>query len=41
VGPGAAAVIPPNAPHSVKALTNARAIVVDYPRPHSIGGVAL
>lgn len=41
LGPGAAAVIPSNAPHSVKALTNARAIVVDHPRRHSIGGVDL
>jgi unsaturated pyranuronate lyase len=41
LGPGAAAVIPPNTPHSVKALTDTRAIVVDYPLRHSIGGVDL
>jgi quercetin dioxygenase-like cupin family protein len=41
VGPGCAAVIPPNTAHSVKALTDARAIVVDHPRRHSIGGVDL
>ena len=29
------------ASHSVKALTTARAIVVDHPRRHSIGGVEL
>ena len=40
-GPGCAAVVPPNIAHSVKALTNARAIVVDYPRRRSIGGVEL
>jgi quercetin dioxygenase-like cupin family protein len=40
-GPGCAAVIPPNALHAVKVLTDARVIVVDYPRRDSIGGVAL
>ena len=40
-GPGCAAVIPPDTAHSVKALTDARAIVVDYPRCNSIGGIAL
>jgi hypothetical protein len=34
-------VIPPNTAHSVKALTDVRAIVVDYPRRDSIGGIAL
>ena len=29
--PGLAAVVPPNAPHSVKALTNGRVIIVDHP----------
>ena len=38
---GCAAVVPPNAIHSLKALTNVRAIVVDHPRRHSIGGVEL
>jgi quercetin dioxygenase-like cupin family protein len=41
LGPGAAAVIPPSAPHSVKAITDARTIVVDYPVRDAIGGVAL
>jgi quercetin dioxygenase-like cupin family protein len=41
VGPGAAAVIPPNATHSLKALTDVRAIVVDHPIRESIAGVAL
>ena len=40
-GPGCAAVIPPNTAHSVKALTSVRAIVVDYPRRDSIGGIDL
>ena len=40
-GPGCAAVISPDTVHSVKAITAARAIVVDYPRRHSIGGVDL
>jgi len=38
-GPGSAAVVPPNTPHSVKALSNGRSIVVDYPRRDSVGGV--
>jgi quercetin dioxygenase-like cupin family protein len=28
---GLMAIVPGNAPHSVKALTNGRAIIVDYP----------
>jgi len=40
-GPGCAAVIPPDAPHSVRAVTDVRAIVVDWPRRHSIGGIEL
>ena len=40
-GAGCAAIIPPDAAHSVKALTDVRAIVVDYPRRNSIGGIAL
>jgi quercetin dioxygenase-like cupin family protein len=40
-GPGCAAVIPPDTAHSIKALTDVRAIVVDYPRRNSIGGIAL
>jgi quercetin dioxygenase-like cupin family protein len=30
-GPGVAAVVPPNVPHAIIALTNGKAIVVDYP----------
>jgi quercetin dioxygenase-like cupin family protein len=41
VGPGCAAVIPPNTLHSVKAITDSRVIVVDHPPRHSIGGVKL
>src|SRR5262245_12166111 len=41
LGPGAAAVVPPETAHSVKAITGARAIVVDHPRRDSIGGVDL
>jgi unsaturated pyranuronate lyase len=40
-GPGCAAVIPPETAHSVMALTDVRAIVVDHPRRHSIGGIDL
>jgi len=38
-GPGSVAVVPPNTVHSVKALTDGRAIVVDHPRRESIGGI--
>ena len=41
VGPGCAAVVPPGTAHSVKARTDARAIVVDHPRRHSIGSIDL
>ena len=30
-GPGLVAIVPPNARHAVKALTNGKAIVVDFP----------
>lgn len=40
-GPGCAALVPPNSPHSVTAVTAARAIVVDQPARDSIGGVDL
>jgi quercetin dioxygenase-like cupin family protein len=40
-GPGCAAVVPPNTVHAVTAVTDARAIVVDYPVRESIGGVDL
>jgi quercetin dioxygenase-like cupin family protein len=41
VGPGCAVVVPPNARHSVRAVTAVRAIVVDHPQRRSIGGVEL
>lgn len=39
--PGCAAVVAPNARHSITALTAARTIVVDHPVRRSIGGVDL
>lgn len=39
-GPGGVEMIPANAPHSVKALTKGRAIVVDYPRRDGFGAPA-
>src|SRR5712671_3254146 len=32
--PGMVAIVPGNVPHSVKALTDGRAIIVDYPLRH-------
>ncbi|MGD0545238.1 MAG: cupin domain-containing protein [Candidatus Acidiferrales bacterium] len=32
--PGLVAVVPSNTPHSIKALTDGRAIIVDYPLRH-------
>jgi len=29
--PGVAAIVPPNVPHSLRAITDGKAIVVDYP----------
>jgi quercetin dioxygenase-like cupin family protein len=40
-GPRCAAVVPPNTVHSVKALSDLRAIIVDYPRRNSIAGIIL
>ena len=40
-GPGSAAVVPPDTAHSVKALTDERAIVVDHPQRNSIAGIDL
>jgi quercetin dioxygenase-like cupin family protein len=37
-GPGCVAVVPPNTPHSVRALTDGRSIVVDHPRRDRVGG---
>jgi quercetin dioxygenase-like cupin family protein len=39
LGPGSVAVVPPDTPHSVTAVTDGRVIVVDYPVRHAIGGV--
>lgn len=39
-GPGCVAIVPPDTWHSVRALTDGRAIVVDYPLRQSIGGVS-
>jgi len=39
-GPGCVAVVPSNTLHSVKALSNGRSIVVDYPLRHSVGGAS-
>jgi quercetin dioxygenase-like cupin family protein len=39
VDPGYAAIIPPDAAHSLKALTDARAIGVDHPSRYSIAGI--
>ena len=36
--PGCAVIVPPNAPHSARALGACRAIVVDYPLRDDIGG---
>jgi quercetin dioxygenase-like cupin family protein len=30
-GPGLAGIVPPDTPHSIRAISNGRAIVVDYP----------
>lgn len=35
--PGVVAIVPGNAPHSVKALTSGRAIIVDYPLRKDFG----
>jgi quercetin dioxygenase-like cupin family protein len=39
VGPGEAAVIPPDTPHSARVLSATRAIVVDHPTRDQVGGV--
>jgi unsaturated pyranuronate lyase len=38
-GPGSVAVVPPNTAHSVRALSDGRSIVVDYPLRDFVGGV--
>ena len=39
LGPGAAAVVPPNTPHSAKPVGACRAIVTDYPIRRQLPGV--
>jgi mannose-6-phosphate isomerase-like protein (cupin superfamily) len=39
LGPGTAAVVPPNTRHSVKAVGACRVIVTDYPVRHQLPGV--
>jgi quercetin dioxygenase-like cupin family protein len=36
--PGVVAIVPPNTPHSVRALTDGRAIIVDHPLRWDVGG---
>jgi unsaturated pyranuronate lyase len=36
--PGMVAIVPPNTAHSVRALTDGRAIIVDHPRRWDVGG---
>lgn len=36
-GPGQVAVVPPNTPHAVRALSDGRAIVVDHPLRWDMG----
>jgi quercetin dioxygenase-like cupin family protein len=35
--PGVVAIVPPNTPHSVRALSNGRAIIVDHPLRLDVG----
>ena len=37
-GPGFVAIVPPNTPHSVKAISDGKAIVVDYPSRADMAG---
>ena len=37
-GPGCAAIVPPDTPHSVRVLEDCRAIVVDHPIRDQVGG---
>jgi quercetin dioxygenase-like cupin family protein len=37
--PGTVAVVPADTPHGVEAITDGRAIVVDHPVRHEIGGI--
>jgi quercetin dioxygenase-like cupin family protein len=37
-GPGMVAIVPPNTAHSVRALTDGKAIIVDHPLRADVGG---
>ena len=39
VGPGSVAIVPPNTTHRVRAVSDGRSIVVDYPLRGSVGRV--
>ena len=39
VGAGQAVVVPPNLPHAARARSAGKALVVDYPLRHSVGGI--
>lgn len=41
LGPGSVAFVPPDVAHSVRAVTDGRVIVVDYPVRHVVGGVSI
>jgi quercetin dioxygenase-like cupin family protein len=36
-GPGLVAIVPPNTPHSVRALSDGRAMIVDHPLRFDVG----
>ena len=38
-GPGCVAIVPPDTLHFVRAITNGRAIVVDYPQRREMSGI--
>jgi mannose-6-phosphate isomerase-like protein (cupin superfamily) len=38
LGPGDVAVVPPDTPHSVRAVSDCRVVVADFPRRHQLPG---
>lgn len=40
LAPGYVGIVPPNAPHSIKAITSGKVIVIDYPLRRAPGGPA-
>ena len=40
LGPGAAAVIPPNTPHSARPITQCRVVIADHPLRRRLPGVS-